>query len=345
MSAAKRRSRVFKSLLCSAAGISLLLGANATLAKPKEEVTVALQYGIHYLPLLLIRHDHLIEKRAKALGVKDVHVRFVTLSGGAALNDALLSGSVDIAASGVPPMIRLWAATRKTQNPVRAIVGNSTMPNVLVTTDPKVKTIKDFGKADRIAVPAVKISLQAITLEMAAARAWGEKDYTRLDPLTVSMKHPDAMVALISGHGGIDSHFGQSPFTEEEIQRAHAHVVLSTFSVLGGPATADVLETSTRFKKEHPRLFKAVLEAQEQAIHSINRNKSAAARIYLEESKSKFPLALVEKILDESKKPYAAAPERMMDYARFMHKVGDIKVLPHSWKDMFFSPIYNMHGS
>jgi NitT/TauT family transport system substrate-binding protein len=292
-----------------------------------------------------MRHDHLVEKHAKQLGLQDVRAHFVLLSGGSTLNDALLSGNVDVGASGVTPMIRLWAATRNTKNPVRGIIGNAVMPDVLVTINPKVKTIRDLTGADRIALPAVKISLQAITLEMAAAQVFGEQHYDKLDPLTVSMKHPDAMVAMISGKAGIDSHFGQSPYTEKELKLPHAHVLLSTFSVLGEPASADVLVTTSRFRREEPKLYKAVLEAQKEAIDIINNNKHEAALIYISETKSKFPEALIEKILNESKKPYSATPRGIMKYANFMHKIGNIKIEPESWRDMFFPEAYDLAGN
>ena len=90
----------------------------------------------------------------------------------------------------------MWEKTR-TNVKVRAIAGLNFMPLILLTRDPKIKTLKDYGEKDRIAVPSVKISMQAILLEMAAAKEFGDANYEKLDPLTVSMGHPDAFAALI----------------------------------------------------------------------------------------------------------------------------------------------------
>ena len=46
------------------------------------------------------------------------------------------------------------------------------MPYVLVTRNPNVKTIADFTENDKIALPAVKLTGHAIALEMASAKVW-----------------------------------------------------------------------------------------------------------------------------------------------------------------------------
>ena len=58
-------------------------------------------------------------------------------------------------------------------------------------------TPADFTKKDKIAVPTVKVSTQAIVLQMAAAKEFGQAEYTRLDKLTVSLSHPDGMSMLL----------------------------------------------------------------------------------------------------------------------------------------------------
>ena len=41
---------------------------------------------------------------------------------------------------------------------------------------------------------------------MAAAKLWGKSNDDRLNPFTISMAHPDPMVAMLSGKGEVDSH-------------------------------------------------------------------------------------------------------------------------------------------
>src|SRR3981081_945715 len=110
-----------------------------------------------------------------------------TVSGPGVLNDMLLSGSIEFVNVAPPSLATLWEKTIGTQRPVRALCTVQSMPYVLVTRNAKVRTIADFTDADKIAVPTVKISGQAMILQIAAAKVWGFDQYERLDPLTVSM--------------------------------------------------------------------------------------------------------------------------------------------------------------
>src|SRR5438477_3174617 len=205
------------------------------------EIAVAQQYGIGYLPLMLMEEKKLIEKHAKAVGV-DVKVGWAKFAGGNVMNDALLSGSLQFASGGVGPFVTLWARTRGNLD-VRGVAALNSMPLHLVTRNPNVKTIKDFRDSDRIALPAVKVSVQAVLLQMAAEQAFGPGQQNRLDALTVTVAHPDAMQALLSGQSEIDAHFGSPPFQYQEIAKGGTHVVPNSYDVLGGPATFNVVWT------------------------------------------------------------------------------------------------------
>ena len=164
------------------------------------EIKVAQQYGISYLPLMLMEEQKLIEKHAKAAGV-DVKVGWAKFAGGNVMNDALLSNSLQFASGGVGPLVTMWAQTKGNLD-VKAVSAINSMPLYLNTRNPNVKTIKDFTEKDKIALPAVKVSIQAVTLQMAAEKAFGEGQQDKLDALTVSMSHPDAQTALLSGAVG-----------------------------------------------------------------------------------------------------------------------------------------------
>ena len=72
-------------------------------AHAEGQLRIAEQFGIIYLLLNVAQDQKLIEKHGKALGV-DVHGRVgCKLSGGASINEALLSGSIDIARRGRRP--------------------------------------------------------------------------------------------------------------------------------------------------------------------------------------------------------------------------------------------------
>ena len=97
-----------------------------------------------YLQLNVMDHQKLIEKHAAALGLKDVKVSWFKFNGPTAVNEALISGNVDIGSGGVPGLLTLWARTKGTPQEVRGISALSSQPFLLNTRDPKIKTMKDF---------------------------------------------------------------------------------------------------------------------------------------------------------------------------------------------------------
>jgi NitT/TauT family transport system substrate-binding protein len=332
-------------LAASVASAALLLLASIAHAE-QAKVTVSTQFGLNYLPMQVMIHDRLIEKHAAALGLGPVDVALVQLSGGAATNEALLSGSVDVAALGVPPMIQIWSATAGTRNAVKGIAVTGALPFRLNSINPKVLTIKDFTEEDRIALPAIKVSLQAVLLQMASAKAFGEAEYAKLDALTVSMAHPDAYAALISGgRGSINAHFGQSPFQDEELAHPNVHTVLTSYDVLGGPASGEAVITTTAFHDRNPTLYRAVLAAIEETIAVINADELRAAQIYVQQTRAKQPVELLHKIISTPQVAYSLVPKATMQYADFLYRTGRIKRRPASWADLFFPEIHDRPGS
>ncbi|MSP80415.1 MAG: ABC transporter substrate-binding protein, partial [Rhodospirillales bacterium] len=96
-------------LLCAAAFGAVLLFAGSASAQEIKELRVAKQFGISYLPLIVIEQRQLFEKHAKAAGLADVKINWIQLASGAPMNDALLSGNLEIAAGGQGPFITIWA--------------------------------------------------------------------------------------------------------------------------------------------------------------------------------------------------------------------------------------------
>jgi NitT/TauT family transport system substrate-binding protein len=307
------------------------------------EIAVAQQYGISYLPLMLMDEKKLIEKHAKAAGI-EVKVGWAKFAGGNVMNDALLSGNLQFASGGVGPLVTLWARTRGNLD-VRGVGALNSMPLYLVTRNPNVKTISDFRDSDRIALPAVKVSVQAVLLQMAAEQAFGPGQQNRLDPLTVTMSHPDAMQALLSGQSEINAHFGSPPFQYQEVARGGNHVVLNSYDVLGGPATFNVVWTTAKFRNDNPKLYDAFIKALEEAIAEINRDKRAAAESYLRISKDKDSVDNILRMMNDPTIIYTTTPQNIMKFAEFMQKAGAIKTKPDSWREFFFPNVHALPGS
>ncbi len=321
----------------AAALVTALAGAEMS------EVKVAQQYGISYLPLLVMEEQKLIEKHAKAAGV-DVTVGWAKFAGGNVMNDALLSGSLQFASGGVGPLVTLWARTKGNLD-VKAVAAINSMPLYLNTRNPNVKSIADFTDKDRIALPAVKVSIQAVTLQMAAEKTFGEGQQNRLDPLTVTMSHPDAQTALLSGASEIDAHFSSPPFQYQQLKHPTIHTVLNSYDVLGGPATFNLVWTTAKFRNDNPKLYDAFVKALDEAIAFINRDRKAAAEAYLRTSKDKDSVADILAMLNDPAIVYTTTPQNVMKYVTFMLKSGAIKTKPESWKELFFPNAQSLPGS
>src|SRR5258708_11793212 len=91
------------------------------------------------------------------------------------------------------------------------------------------------------------------------------------------MSHPDAAIALLSGKGGITAHFSSPPFMEPETAKPPLHSILSTYDVLGGPATMNVISTRVSFHGENPKNYRAFVQALEEAVNLLKRDQRAAA--------------------------------------------------------------------
>jgi NitT/TauT family transport system substrate-binding protein len=310
-----------------------------------SEVTIAQQYGVAFLPLMVMEREGIVEKRAKAAGLPDVKVNWAKVAGPSVMNDGLLSGSMHFVAQGAPSLITLWDKTRGTVG-IKGVAAMTTYPLYLVTRNPDVKSIKDFTSKDKIAVPSAKISTQAIMLQMAAAAAWGEAEYGRLDPLTVSLSHPDAMVALINQSGGVSAHFATSPFYEQEIKTIPgARLITTNYEILGGPATAIVLTTSSKFRDANPKVYKAFFEALVESIDTVNKDKRTAAKLYLELARdTKNSVDDILAIIEDKDYRYTLKPEKVFKTAQFMAKIGSIKQAPAAVEEMFFPEAANLGG-
>src|SRR5258708_16028677 len=114
--------------------------------------------------------------------------------------------------AGRPSLATLWDKTVGTANEVRGLCAAQSMPYMLVTSNPKVKTIRDFSAEDKIALPSIKVSAQAVCLQMAAAREWGQDQYARLDPFTITLPHPDATINILPKPTHVTSHYPALPF-------------------------------------------------------------------------------------------------------------------------------------
>ena len=334
--------RFVSSLLALSLGAT---GLGASLdAHAEGHIRVAEQFGIVYLLLNVARDQQFIEKEGRKEGL-DIKVDWVKLSGGSAVNDALLSGSVDIAGAGVGPLLTIWDRTHGKQN-VKGVASLGNLPYYLVSNNPSVKTIADFTDKDRIALPAVSVSVQSRVLQFASAKRWGDKEYNRLDKITQAVPHPDAAAAIIAGGTEITGHFGNPPFQEQELAaNPKAHIVLNSYDVLGGPSSATVLYATEKFRNENPKTYRAFVNGLADAAQFITANPEAAADIYIRVNQAKTDRNLLLSVIRNPQVQFKVAPQNTFALAQFMYRVGAIRNEPKSWKDYFFDDPATASGS
>ncbi|OOG11135.1 ABC transporter substrate-binding protein [Pseudomonas sp. C9] len=327
-------------LATSVAAVSALL---SPVVQAEGTISIAQQFGIGYLILDVVRDQQLIEKQGKEQGL-DIKVDWSSISGATAMNEALLAGALDVVSAGVPPMLTIWDRTMGKQN-VKAIASLGSMPNYLLTNNPQVKTLEDFTEKDRIAVPAAGVGFQSRTLQIETARQFGADNFKKFDDISISLAHPDATAALIAGGSEINAHFSSPPFQYQELQSPNVHKVLSSYDILGGQATFNVLYTTEKFHDENPKTYKAFYAALAEAEQIIKADKPAAAQTYIRVEQSKLSLPLVEKIVADPEIDFTVVPQRTYIYAEKLQALGVLKNKAGSWKDYFFEEAHGGAGS
>lgn len=312
------------SCLSLAAGLS---PARSETAK----VRIGLQYGLVYLPIMIAHSEGYFAKNAQSLGVPDLDVSLNRFSGSTAINEALLSNSVDMGAFGLPGLLIAWEKTRGRQH-VKALAGLSAITYYVYANKPNLKSLADFTDQDKIAVPAFN-SPQAILLRVAAEKFMGSA--AKANALMVSMPHPEATTALLSG-AAISGYFSTPPFSQMLARDARVHSVLTSTAILGQEASAAALGTTQGFADDNPKVTRAILAGMEDAVKLIKDNPKRAAEIYIASEPVKLSVEEVQAMMTDGSITYDVVPHGIMAYARFMQQQGMMKVVPAQAQDVVF---------
>lgn len=325
------------------------LAIGAALASPAKaevsEVRISKGFGILYLPLIVMQDQQFLEKRAKAAGLGDIKVNWLMLDGGNVINDAMMAGTLDFAGTGAPGFVTLWAKAKGIPGvEVVGVSGMSSTSQWLMTNDPKIKSLQDFTANDKIALPGIKTSLAAVTLQMISAKVFGDANYAKMDPMTVSLPHPEALAALIGGKTEIKAHFTSPPFQYIEAKAPNVHRVLNSVDYLGN-MTLDVTFAPKKFVDANPKMTQAFIDAMDDANALIAQDKKLAAEIYAKSSKVKVDAAEIQQMIEDKDSRFTTTPEGVLQYAEFLHKAGSIKLKPAKWSDMWVPQIAARPGS
>ena len=179
---------------------------------------------------------------------------------------------------------------------------------------------------------------------MAAARAFGDGNYQKFDALTINRGHPDAMAALLS-NTEINCHFTAAPYLQRELAVPGIHPILTSTDVYGGPGTIGVTFSTKKFRDANPKLISAFVAATREAMDIIRTDRPGAVDAYMAVSGDNAARAEVETIISDPTTLFNITPRGTMKVAEFMHRTGQIKILPESWKTLFVPELHDVAGS
>lgn len=318
-------------------------------AAPRAEIAelrIGVQFGVGYLPVYVAQAAGLIDARIKEAGLAPVPVTIQNVAGAPQIADGLLSQSMEIGCGGITAMMVAWEKTKAAHGQaMKGMVALSSIPYELLTVDPAIKSLKDLGAKNKIGMTAIKVSIPAIFLQMAAEREFGEGNWSKLDPLTVSLAQPDGATSLLSGGGTVDSYIFAPPFNYQLRERPGIRRIWSSTELTGGAITSLAMWTTSRFREENPRTYGAVIAAMRDAVSFVRNNRREAATIFIKVENSKLPLDFVTSVLGEPDLAFDVVPQHSLDLARFLARTGLLKSPPAEWKDYFFPEIHGESGS
>jgi NitT/TauT family transport system substrate-binding protein len=292
--------------------------------------------GFGFLPLHMMKHHGLIEKKAAEAGLK-LTVNWSNVGGPAVMNDALLSGSADFISAGPPAFLVLWDKT-KVNAGVKGVAAMSSIPMYLNTHAAHLRTLDDIRDDEKIAVTAVKVSIPAIVMQVYAKKKYGAANTFKYDKYTISMQHPDGVVALLTGNKQIAAHYASPPFHQRERKEPNIRTIMTSDDVMGGATTFTMISTTAKFHDENPKAYAAFVAALKQSFEMIRADKKGAALVLLDSMGGKgWTVEELADMLNDPQIRYTTRPENVMKYATFMHEIGSLKNEPASIKELFFA--------
>ncbi len=327
----------FKKLCVSASLLAAMAGSAFA-----QDVRFAKQLQMNNLPSMVLEEQKLFEKHAAELGQPDLKAQWITFANGGATTDALISGNVEFVSAGLTNFGILWSRTKGNVKGVAGVAGIS-LP--LLTRNPEIKSLKDFTENDRIAVPTVKVSNQAVMLSMALEKLYGEEGRTKLDAQTVQLSHSDSLQALLNPQHEVNAHFSTPPYSVLELRDPKVHKVFDSAELSNTPLVSNIMFTTTAFHDANPVAVKALIAALDEANDFINKDKKAAAELYLRVSGDKLSVDEVLQVLNEEGSVFSATPQGTLPVVQFMHRAGIIPTGPKKWEDLYFPEITAREGS
>ena len=308
------------------------------------ELRVSALEGFGFLPFFIALDRRLIEDHAAMLGLPNMRVNHVPLRSAIVSTDALLAGQLDVVMGTTTSQLVLWD---KTGGNVRGIAALGGQVLTLVTRNPAVHKIADFGSGDRIAVPSVKQGPHSLVIGLALDQALGAGSYNKLDAIQVQAGHSDAVTMILNPSHEVNSHFSTLPYVDIELrsETPKIHTVLTSSEVFGGPTTTIAAYATKRFVEQNPIKSAALVAALDAANSIIASDRIGAAGSYLSVTHERFTIDDLADKLTREGVLYSGVPTRTMLIAAQMARTGLIKRAPSDWRDFYFPFLHDRAGS
>lgn len=291
------------------AGMMLAFSAGAAAKGNEKTITIAYQGGVGYAPVHIMETNRLIEENYDG----DITVEFVKLDSGAAINEGIIGGTIDVGCMGLAPAISGVAAGI----PYKAVSNLCSQSHGLMSNDPEVTSLADITSEDKIALVSAG-SFQHILLAMAAEQAFD--DPYALDNSIQGMSHAEGMASLESGT--VTLHLTSSPFIYQERENEN-YTELAEISEVWPSGNSFLVAMASTKLGEDAELFEAVSSAFEQAVTFINENPEETAQIeseYLE-----LDLETVTGYLAQEDCQFFTELRGAETMIEFMHRAGFIE--------------------
>lgn len=300
-----------KKILALLLGLSMLVcfaSCGGSDVVQTETLTIAYQGGIGYAPIHVMEAEKLIEENYDG----EIEVEFVKLDSGAAINEGIIGGTIDIGCMGVAPAISGVSAGI----PYKIISNLCSQSHGLMSNDKSIKTLKDIKSEDKIALVNTG-SIQHILLAMAAEKELG--DPHALDNNIQAMAHAEGMAALESGT--VKLHLTSSPFIYQE-RKNDKYVELTEINKVWDSGNSFLVATASTQLAENEKLVNAVNNAFEDAFEFINENKDELAEI--EKEYLDLDIETVKEYLSEKDCQFFGELKGAETMADFMYRAGFI---------------------
>jgi NitT/TauT family transport system substrate-binding protein len=84
--------------------------------------------------------------------------------------------------------------------------------------------------------------------------------------------NPDGMAAMLGGRSEITAHFTSAPFMYQELEDKRVEKVLSSYDVVGGAHTFNVVWATRKFVNQYPKVLEAFVAALDDVMQQIARD-------------------------------------------------------------------------